>query len=265
MTGDLVALPAALIRPDRTFAGREVYRLPKVLLVLALFVVYVAGERLVQGYYQNEHAKTLAILEVDSRMSGIMQNAPSQVQRQMRDQMLDAIVGQRSALTTAFSIAFSGVGFLLILVEMWVVSAVASQFFGGQEERRGRDRQSWTLFLVVFFPLALRKLAAGIVMSLRNPEAAANALTLADYRRLSAVRFDFFSLLPIGGVNTFLATVASILTDPFFLWALAILCFGGREVYRMRMKSSIFLSLVLVGVFSLQVALLARIGVSGEI
>jgi hypothetical protein len=260
------ALPGALFRPDRVFAGQDVYKLPKVLIVLGLFLLYVTGERLVEGYYQNSHAKTLAVLEVDSRMSGLMQNAPSQVQSQMRGQMLDSILGRQSGVLTSVSIVFSGVGFLLVLLESWLVSTVASQFFGGQEERHGRDRPSWTLFLAAFIPLALRKLLSGVVMTLRSPDAAANALTLADYRKLSTVRFDLFSLLlPNMTLSAFLAAVGKFLTDPFFLWTLAILWFGGREVYRVKLSSAVFLSLVIVLVLCLQAALFARIGLNWEI
>lgn len=265
MTRAVASLPGAILRPDKAFAGREIYRLSKIFLLLALFVLYVTGERLVQGYYQNEHAKSLALLEVDTRMSGIMQNAPSQVQDQMRGQMVDSILGARSSTMTAISIVTSGCGFLLVILEMWLVSMVVSQFFGGQEERHAEGRPSWTLFLVAFFPLALRKLCAGIVMSFRSPDAAANALTLADYRTLSAARFDFFSLLPLGHVNAFIAAVARMITDPFFLWTFAILCFGGKEVYRFSLKSAALLSLVLVMALGLQAALFARIGVTWEI
>src|SRR5258705_2313310 len=38
------------------------------------------------------HAKTLALLDVDSRMGGLLQNAPTQVQSRMRGQMLDSIL-----------------------------------------------------------------------------------------------------------------------------------------------------------------------------
>ncbi len=265
MMRTLAALPGALFRPDRGFAGPEVYRLPKLVLVLSLFLVYITGERLVQGYYENSHAKTLSLLEADARLGGLMQNAPSKVRARVRGQMLDSILGRQSGVMTAATIAFSGVGFLLVLLELWVVSVVVSQFFGGQEERHGGARPSWTLFLVAFVPLALRKLAAGIVMSLRNPDAAANALTLADYRRLSAARFDLVSLLPFGDGRGFLESAARIVTDPFFLWSLAILCLGGREVFRIPLKSAAALCLVLVAVLALQDTFLAGMGLSWEI
>ena len=260
-----LSLPAAVVRPDRVFAGREIHEIPKVLLVLALFALYVAGERLVQGYYQNSHAKTLALLEVDSLMGGFLQNAPAQVQRQAREQMLDSILGRRSAVMTAFSIVGGGVGFLFVLLETWLVSTVVSQFFGGQEEKTGRGRPSWTLYLVAWFPLALRRLLSGILMSLRSPDAASNALTLADYRRLSAVRFDLYSLLHLPEVNAFLTAIARMATDPFFLWTLAIIWFGGREVYHMPLRSAVFLSLIMVVLLGLQGALLARAGLTWEL
>jgi hypothetical protein len=259
------SLPAALVRPDRTFAGREIYAIPKVLLVLCLFILYVAGERLVQGYYQNAHAKTLALLEVDTRMGGFLQNAPPQVQRQAREQMLDSILGRRSAMTTALSIVSGGVGFLLILLETWLVSTVAAQFFGGQEEKTSRGRPSATLFLVAWLPLSLRKLLSGILMSLRNPDAASNALSLADYRRLSAVRFDLFSLLQLPNVSPFVTSIGRMATDPFFLWTLAIIWFGGREVYHVPLRSVVLLSVILVILLGLQAALLARVGLTWEL
>jgi hypothetical protein len=268
MLRSFAAFPRALVRPDLAFAGQEAHRLPKLLLVFVLFLVYVTGERLVQGYYQNAHAKTLSILETEARMGGLMQNAPSQVQAQVRGQVLDSVLGARSGLLTSVSIAASGVGFLLVLLELWLVSTVASQFFGGQEERRGKDRASWPLFLVAFAPLAIRKLLGGILLALRNPDVAANALTLTDYRRLSEIRFDLFSLLAgtaANGLPAFLAAMARSLSDPFFLWTFAILCYGGREVYRVPLRSAVLLSLVLVVTLSLQTALFVKAGLAWEI
>lgn len=260
----LIDIPVALVHPDRAFAGGAVPRVPGVLLLVLLFATWVTGERLVQGAYQNSHAKTLAVLDVDARMRGLMQNAPTRVQDEVRGQMLDSILGSRSGVTTAAGIAISGAAFLVVLLELWLVGMVVAQFFGGQEDRQGGARPSGKLFLIAFVPLALRRLAAGMIMTLRSPDAAENALTLADYRRLSAVRFDLVSFLPFGDAAGFLASAARLLTDPFLLWSFVILCLGGREVYRVPLKSAAAICLVLAAVLALQSTLLSRIGVAWE-
>jgi hypothetical protein len=101
--------------------------------------------------------------------------------------------------------------------------------------------------------------------TLRNPDAAANALTLADYRSLAEVKLDLYSLLGPLGIPPFFASIAKMLTDPFFLWTLAILWFGGKEVYRVKLSGAVLLSFLIVIVLSLQAALFARIGLSWEI
>jgi len=259
----LASFARALFRPDIAFAGPRLFRLSRLALAAALFLLVVAGERLTQGYYQSPQAKTLALLEVESRMSGIIQNAPADVQRRMREQMLASVVGERSAMLTSMGIVLQGLGFLAVCMESWLLCMVLSQFFGGQEDRHGSSRPSLSLFLLAFVPLALRRLLGGLLMTLRNPEAASNALTLAEYRDLSAVRFDFYSVLRLPPLPGLLAAMARLLTDPFLLWTMVILCLGGRDVYRFSMKSAVLQSLLLVLLLSLQAALLSRVGFTG--
>ncbi len=54
-------------------------------------------------------------------------------------------------------------------------------------------------------------------------------------------------------------------TDPFFLWTLAIIWFGGREVYHMPLKSAVLLTVILVVLLGLQSALLSRVGLTWEL
>ena len=264
MIRGVFAVPGALIRPDRAFAGRDVYQLSATILILALFLCHIVGGRLVQGYFQNAHAKTLAIAEADARMSGLLANAPPEVQTRARTQMLSSILGKGSSVITSFGIVVSGVEFVALCAELWLVSLVAAQFFGGQEERHGKPRASWILFLVAFIPLALRSLLTGVLMTLGNASAQ-NAITLEDYRRLSIPSLDLYSILHGGLPWPFAAALARFLTDPFFLWSFAILVAGGRSVFRIPLRGAIWLVAVLVVVLSLQTALLARIGVTWEI
>jgi hypothetical protein len=259
------AIVQALVRPDHAFSGKALYRIPKSVLLLVLFVLYLVGARFAVGYDQNAHAKQLALVEADSRMNTFMTNAPPEEQARARERMVGSVLGNQSGLFTSISVVFSGLFFLLVLVESWLVTTILTQFFGGQEERHGRDRPSLTLFLIAFLPLALRKIIEGAVLSFRNPEASANALTLTDYRAVSAVHLDLFSLLGPQGVPGFVAALARFLTDPFFLWALAVIALGGREVFRLPLKSAVTQSLILVVLLALQAALLRSIGLTWEI
>jgi hypothetical protein len=261
----VTAIAGALVRPDRAFAGQDAYRVPKFVLLLLLFLLYLVGARLAAGYDQNAHAKQLALVEADSRMSTFMTNAPPEQQAQARERMVGSILGNQSGIFTAVSVVFSGLFFLLVLVECWLLTAILTQFFGGQEERHGRDRPALTLFLVAFLPLAFRKVISGAVLAFRSPEAAGNALTLTDYRAVSAVHLDLFSFLGVPGVPGFLAALARYLTDPFFLWTLAIITLGGREVFRLPLKSALIQSLLLVLILALQAGLLKSIGLPLEI
>ncbi|MCX7038466.1 MAG: hypothetical protein NT005_04955, partial [Spirochaetes bacterium] len=90
------------------------------MLLACLFLACLAGERLASGFYRNAHATSLAILEVDARLSGLMANAPAEAQARAREQMLSAILGDSSTLLAAVSITASGLVFLLILLEMWL-------------------------------------------------------------------------------------------------------------------------------------------------
>jgi hypothetical protein len=265
MIREIVAVPGALFRPDRAFAERNVYRLPRSILLLTLFVCYTIGERLVQGFFQNAHAKTLALLGADAQLSALLANAPAQMQAQARSQMLSSILGQGSTMITALGIVLAGVGFLAVCAELWLVTMVASQFFGGQEDRHARPRPSWVLFQVAFIPLALRKLLSGLLLMFGSAAAASNALTLSDYRRLSMPKLDFYSLLSVRLPWPFFEACLRFLSDPFFLWTCVILCLGGRAVYRIPLRNVVALVLVLVLLLSLQSALLARLGISWEI
>jgi hypothetical protein len=261
----LASIPQALVRPDTAFSKSDVFRFPKPVIALFLFLLYVLGLRLAAGFDQNPHAKELAVAEVAARLGAMMANAPPEAQKKVRDQALSQILGSQGGIMTAVSIVISGLLFVGLILELWLLCAIVTQFFGGQEERHGRERPSLTLFMTAFLPLALRKLLQGIVLSFRNPEIASNALTLTEYRSMSAVRFDLFSFLPPLGLPSFVATLLKFATDPFVIWTFAVLAFGGREIYRISMKSAVGQSAVLLLILCLQFTLFARIGIPTEL
>ena len=261
----LASLPAALVRPDSAFSRAEVFRFPRILIVLILFLLYVLGLRLAAGFDQNPYYKELAATEVDARLGSFMANAPPEAQRQARDQAMSQILGDGSVVMTAISIVISALAFLAVVMEMRLVCSVVTQFFGGQEERHGRERPSLTLFLTAAVPLALRKFLEGLLLSFRNPEVSANAVSIKEYRALSAVRFDLFSFLPRMGLPAFFDYLLRLVTDPFFIWTAAVLVLGGRAIFRVSLKGAVGQAVVLLLVLCLQFALLSRIGFGMEL
>jgi hypothetical protein len=261
----LASLPAALVRPDSAFSRKEIYGFPRILIALLLFLLYVVGLRLAAGFDQNPYYKELAAAEVDAQLGSLMASAPPEAQKQARDQAMSQILGNQGSVMSAISIVISALFFLLFVVEMQLICAVVTQFFGGQEERHGRERPSMTLFLTAALPLALRKLLQGLLLSFRNPEIAANALSVKEYRALSAVRFDLYSFLPPLGLPAFFDYVLRLATDPFMLWTAAVLVLGGREIFRVSLKGAAGQAAVLFLVLCLQFALLSRIGINMEL
>jgi hypothetical protein len=204
--------------------------------------------------------------EFDARFGSFFSGAPAQVQDRARERMGAAALGAASGPALALTLALRGAGFVLSVIELWLLGLIATQFFGGQEER-GADglRPSLGLFIAASVPLAVSRFLAGIVAALRGPEAAMNALTLTDFRAAAAVRFDLLSLAGLRDPASFVAAFVRPLTDPFVLWAIVILLLGGREVFRLPMKGAVGQVLVLVAVAGLQSWLLGRAGIGWEL
>ena len=255
-----------LFSPDRAFAGPGADLIPKASLCVLLFTMAVAGARLTSGLELTPQARVLAMAEFDVQFGSLFAGAPSDVQARARSRMGDAMLGSSSSFAMAASIAFQGLAFVVTALELWLLGLVVTQFFGGQEERSGPgSRASLGLTLVAFVPLALRRLAAGIIAAVRSPDAALNALTLRDYRAAAAVRFDLMSLTGLRDLPPIVAAFLSMLSDPFVLWTLAILVLGGREVFRLPLKAAAGQVLVLVAVVGLQTWLLGKAGIAWEL
>jgi hypothetical protein len=259
-------LTAALFVPDRAFAGVRAERIPKAGACLLVFLLVVAGARLAAGTELTPESQALAMAEFDARYGSLFSGAPAEVQSRARERVGDAVLGSSGGFALALSLAFRGAGFVLSVIELWLLGLIATQFFGGQEERgAGGRRPSLGLFFAASVPLALRRLLAGIVAALRSPGAALNALTLSEYRAAAAVRFDLLSLAGVRALPPFVAAFLRPLTDPFVLWALVILLLGGREVFRLPLKGATGQVLVLLAVAGLQTWLLGRAGIAWEL
>lgn len=260
------ALAAALVVPDRAFGGAGAQRIPTAGVALLAFALVVAGARLGAAAELTPHSQALALAEVDARFGSLLSGAPAAVQARARERMGQAVLGATGGLALALTLALRGAGFVLSAIELWLLSLVVTQFFGGQEER-GADgrRPSLGLFLAASLPLALRRLLAGIVAAASGPGAAANALTLNEFRAAAAVRFDLLTFAGVRDLAPFVAAFLRPLTDPFVLWAIVIVLLGSREVFRLPLKSAAAQALVLAAVAGLQSWLLGRAGIAWEL
>lgn len=265
--GGLRSVLTALFAPDRAFRPGGTGTIRPLVLALVLFLLYVVGQRMVSGYNQNPDIQLLAIGEAEARMGSLMTGAPPRVQEQARGRLVQALVGGGSTALAAMSIVGAAVGFLLVAMEAWLVLSVLAQFAGGEEQRGadGRRRASRDLVFVSFIPLAIRKLAEGVVMAFKDPAVAANSLTLSDYRELSRVRFDLYGLLDLPKLPPFLVYILRSVTDPFALWFLFILVVGGTQVYRMPPTKTLLQAALLLVVLAAQYALFSTIGIQWEI
>jgi hypothetical protein len=261
------SLAEALIRPDRAFRQGGLASIRPLSIAIVLFLLYAIGQRLISGYDQNPDIQLLAIGEVETRIGSLMTAAPADVQNQTRSRMVQALLGGGSTVLASFSIVASALGFLILAMEVWLVLSVLAQFAGGEEERGadGRHRKSMLFVLVAFIPLALRKLAEGLVMAFKDPAVAANSLTLSDYRELSKVHFDLYGLLRLPHLPAFPGYLVRSATDPFSLWFLCILVVGGTRIYRMPFAKTLLQALLLLVVLAAQSTLFATIGLSWEI
>ena len=116
----------------------------------------------------------------------------------------------------------------------------------------GRPRASILLVASAFAPLALRRLASGAVTlaAIDPASAAASATTVAAYRERAAVRFDLASLAD-GIPDGFVERAAILLTDPYGVWALAVLASGAAALLRLPAPRALALTAVVAALWAL--------------
>ena len=245
----LDCISKALFFPDRTFAEKKTYQCSIPLLLLLLFLLFIIGERMTFGYYQNPYVRILAVTEAEDLVDRIMAPAPDEAKTEARARIAERLTGNGNPVLNAVSITLSALVFVLIVLEVWVLISILSQFFGGQEQKLEGVKPSLFLAAYAFIPLALRKLLEGIVMMLKDPRVASNALTLDAFRELSSVKFSLFAVFPL-----------DVLTDPFFLWTALILAFGSKDVFKIPLKNAITLAGILILLLAVQNHLLRSLG-----
>lgn len=256
------SIVGALFFPDRTFQSLEALRVPASALFFLLFIFFVIGGRLGMEFQQNPIIHDLAIRQAQEQAEQFMFGAPPEAREGLERNIVRSLTGDQPPVVQALILNVSAGVFTLMAVEVWALLGLLAQFFGGEEIKAGGRKHGASLHLVLYawLPLALRELLRGVVLIFQNPEDYANVLTLEEFRTLSQVQFTPLAAVGVGSLEGPVGYFAYNLTDPFFLWMLAILWLGVGSIFRMSRRKALGKVVVLLVILATQHELLRRVG-----
>ena len=250
----LAGAGSALFAPDRAFAFRVASGVSLLALLALEWAAVVAGETMILWRTGGPELRRIALVEslhvAEQRSTSFAE--PEEVDRR-RAAAYRRLTAPTGAVAKTIAVLLSGLVVPAAVVLTWLALLVLAQFLGGEEPRvPGRPRASIRLVAVAFAPLALRRLLSGAAtLAAIDPAwAAAGATTVAAYRERATVRFDLASLvdgIPAGAVER----AAVLLTDPFALWALAVLASGAAALLRLPAPRALALTAVVAALWTL--------------
>lgn len=258
----MVAILHALATPDSAFKEEKTYRVSRVLLLLSLFLLHSVGSELVAHFYTTPYVMGLVAQQRATAGSQFSfgppggqggQHGPAQGQTSQTPM----------AAAQAIGVVVQSLVFVLLSIVLWWLLIIFVQFLGGEEEKThaGPHRNSKYLVTYAWIPLALRRLFEGLLVQLQDPSAAWSAVNLTDYRRASAVNFSPLALLKLSNLPAPISYLAYNLTDPFFLWFLFVIVYGGKTIFRLSMRGAAVLGGFVVVVLFLLRLTFAAIGI----
>ena len=243
-----------LFAPDRAFAFRVASGGSLFALLALQVAAVVAGETMILWRTSGPELRRIALVEsrhvAEQRSTSFAE--PEDVARRQAA-AYRRLTAPTGAVAKTAAVLFTGCVLPAAVVLTWLAFLVLAQFLGGEEPRvPGRPRTSVRLVAVAFAPLALRRLASGAVTlaAIDPAAAAAGATTVAAYRERATVRFDLAALAD-GVLPGFVERAAILLTDPFGLWALAVLATGAAALLRLPALRALVLTAVVAALWTL--------------
>ena len=229
----LAALTRAATHPGRAFDPKDTPTFSMFAVLVLVFGITAIGETLIIWHARSPVMREIALVEARhiAERAAVFSGEDRINEQQAR--AYDRLIAPSTPGAKTFRVMLSSAALLAALGMTWVALMVLTQFFGGEEPiAPDRPRASIRLVGAAFVPLAVRRLLSGALTLSTDPESAANVTTVAEYRELIVARFDLASLAgwnPPGIVERF----AVLLSDPFGLWALAVLAFGAAVLLRL--------------------------------
>lgn len=238
----------ALLSPDRAFAFRVASGVSLLALLALELAAAVAGETMILWRTSGPELRRIALVEsrhvAEQRSTSFAE--PEEVARRQAA-AYRRLTAPTGAVAKTVSVLLAALVLPAAVVLTWLAFLVLAQFLGGEEPRvPGRPRASIRLVAVAFAPLALRRLFSGVLTlaAIDPASAASGAATVAAYRERTTVRFDLAALVDAipGG---FVERAAVLLSDPFGLWALAVLGSGAAALLRLPAPRALALTAVI--------------------
>lgn len=236
----------AVFAPERAFAASDTPAFSLFALVVLLALATAAGETMVLWQLRDPVIRQIALVEARdvAEQRSLSFDEPEAVERRQTAAYRQLTAPAGAAAKTA-RVLLAGLTLVAAWLFTWMALLVLTQFFGGEDPREpGRPRASPRLVAAAFAPLALRRLLAGGVTLAGDPAAAANVTTVAAYRERAIARFDLAALAdwtPPAVVER----GAALVTDPFGLWALAVLAAGSAALLRLPAPRALALAAVI--------------------
>lgn len=233
----------ALFAPGRAFAPQATPEWSLFALVALLAVATAAGETMILWQLRAPVIRQIALVEarhVAEQRSLSFDDAEEVERRQSA--AYAQLTAPAGAVAKTVRVLLTSLTLAAAWLLTWTALLVLTQFFGGEEQRLPeRPRASPRLVAAAFAPLALRRLLSGGLTLAGDPAAAANATTVAAYRERTIVRFDLAALAD-WTPPAFVERGVSLVTDPFALWALAVLAAGSAALLRLPARRALALS-----------------------
>ncbi len=229
----LAALARAAMRPGRAFDPKDTPTFSMFAVLVLVFGITAVGETLILWHARSPVMREIALVEARHIAERAAVFSDENDVRTQHTAAYSRLIAPSTPAAKTFRVMLAAAALLAALGLTWVALMVLTQFFGGEEPTPSdRPRASIRLVGVAFVPLAMRRLLSGALTLATDPESAANATTVAEYRELIVMRFDLVSLAD-WNLPAIVDRFVVLLSDPFGLWALSVLAFGAAVLLRL--------------------------------
>ena len=248
----LAGIARATVTPERAFAAHATPSFSLFALLVLLFAATAAGETLILWHLRAPFMRQIALVEARHlALQRTLSFADAEEVERRQTEAYRQLTAPSGATAKTAQVLLSSATLLAAVALTWLALLVLAQFFGGEEQHiPGRPRASIRLVAAAFAPLALRRLLSGGMTLALDPAAAANVTTVAAYRERTIARFDLAALAD-WTPPAFVERAASLLSDPFGLWALAVLAIGGAALLRVPAPRALAMTAVIAVLWAL--------------